>query len=491
MSNQQQQQPLKAPARGPSLNLANIQGDLVIGLQKRAQAFLFFSIRDLKSFKTALKQLVPDITTTQDVQDADKKIAQAREDAKGGRVWLKINGLNIAFTAAGLTKLGITDDKQPSRGVFFTGAEADAISLGDPVNDNGKLSTWKDEYLTPHIDGVLLVTAPGTQSLFDAVAQLEQRLGKSVHVEFEVEGQARPGANEGREHFGFKDGISVPGVRGINDKTVKPGNDILEPGLILTGYPESAKNKAKAEPAPAWAKDGSFLVFRELEQRVPEFHARSAKLAKSLQSKVPGVTAEFLEARMVGRWPSGAPLILSPLKEDEILGADAFKNNVFDYSKDIPASRCPASAHVRRDNPRAGIKEIPRQGGITDRLMVRQGIPYGPEVSLREQRDGKTQQERGLLFVSYQANIEDQFRFTQVAWSNNPDFPIGTKVPSGLDPIIGQAGGEPVTTQNIADLEGGDESADNEHTLHPQVIPRGGVYAFSPSIAALRDVLSV
>ena len=54
---------------------------------------------------------------------------------------------------------------------------------------------------------------------------------------------------------------------------------------------------------PAWALDGSFLVFRYLSQLVPEFDTFLKK------NPIPGVPPEFgselLGARLVGRWKSG------------------------------------------------------------------------------------------------------------------------------------------------------------------------------------------
>ena len=56
---------------------------------------------------------------------------------------------------------------------------------------------------------------------------------------------------------------------------------------------------------PAWAKDGSFLAFRQLQQLVPEFN----KFLTDHPIVVPGVLTReqgsaLLGARMVGRWKS-------------------------------------------------------------------------------------------------------------------------------------------------------------------------------------------
>lgn len=80
--------------------------------------------------------------------------------------------------------------------------------------------------------------------------------------------------------------------------------------------------------------DGSFLVFRKLQQLVPEFKSylsqNAIQNATSTLSKAEG--AELLGARMIGRWPSGAPVDLSPLADNPALGADPQRNNNFDYT---------------------------------------------------------------------------------------------------------------------------------------------------------------
>ena len=46
--------------RDPALDLDDIQGDVLIGLQKDAELFLFFRIADLARFKAGLRrQIVP------------------------------------------------------------------------------------------------------------------------------------------------------------------------------------------------------------------------------------------------------------------------------------------------------------------------------------------------------------------------------------------------------------------------------------------------
>lgn len=92
--------------------------------------------------------------------------------------------------------------------------------------------------------------------------------------------------------FGFLDGISQPAVQGV-DTTPNRGQETVPQGIILLGRDGDKQTR------PSWALDGSFLAFRYLPQLVPEFNA-------FLNEKpVPGLDADQLGARLVGRWKSG------------------------------------------------------------------------------------------------------------------------------------------------------------------------------------------
>jgi deferrochelatase/peroxidase EfeB len=84
----------------------------------------------------------------------------------------------------------------------------------------------------------------------------------------------------------------------VGFQTPLPGQAVVPTGEILVG--ETGDSVAR----PAWAKDGSFLVFRQLKQLVPEFN----KFLTDNPIREPGLTAQqgsdLLGARMVGRWKS-------------------------------------------------------------------------------------------------------------------------------------------------------------------------------------------
>lgn len=91
----------------------------------------------------------------------------------------------------------------------------------------------------------------------------------------------------------------------------------MDVGVIITGYPgDPARDKR-----PEWAKDGTFMVFRQLEQDVLGFEEYCKENGKRWKEFVPPALlaegqsltdeqgAQLWAARMIGRWASvGAEL---------------------------------------------------------------------------------------------------------------------------------------------------------------------------------------
>jgi deferrochelatase/peroxidase EfeB len=101
--------------------------------------------------------------------------------------------------------------------------------------------------------------------------------------------------------FGYLDGIAQPAIAGFNTQ-VQNGQSLILPGIILLGEPGDQFAR------PAWAKDGSFLVFRQLAQLVPEFDKfltdNPIQDPTGAVSLTPAQGSELLGARMIGRWKS-------------------------------------------------------------------------------------------------------------------------------------------------------------------------------------------
>lgn len=486
-----------AQASDPGLDLDDIQGDVLVGLHKDAELFLFFAIADAAGFKSALRQqVIGRLTSTRRVIERGR-VVQHRQPGRPGRrhPW---EGLNLGFTHRGLTRL-LGANRARLDPAFERGADhPDTIAaLNDPP-----ISQWLPAFVAEPIDGVFLIAGPHASLVRRHHERLLAMLGRSikpVHVEM---AQVRPGAERGHEHFGFQDGISQPGIRGLTPRSQPhrapgqglPGHDLVWPGEFVFGYPgqdpadPSRPGPMVALPA-AWARNGSFMVFRRLEQLVPEFRRFVAAEALRL-----GIAADLLAARLFGRWPSGAPLERAPLHDDSALGNDMLRNNAFNYADDPFQRRCPYGAHIRKTNRRDDLPGAAQAEMLTHRIL-RAGISFGPEVMPGETR---TAHSRGLMFVCYQIAIGRQFEWLQARFANDPGYVPGKRRPDdgspvtpGYDLIIGQA---PASTARTMDEPAPNYPAGNRRMSLE--MPRQFVnltaagYFFMPSLSALRTALT-
>ncbi|KIK61172.1 hypothetical protein GYMLUDRAFT_261090 [Collybiopsis luxurians FD-317 M1] len=447
------------------LNLSNIQGDILVD--------------DPAAFKSQLgSEILPLITP----------IIQILPDAPDPPATI----VNIAFSQKGLNALGIQDNLNDAD--FTNGQLSNAAFLGDQT------SNWEPAFASNNVHGVFLIESDTIDSVNAKLSQIQTISNGSISEVYRIQGQARPGDEQGHEHFGFLDGVSNPSLRGFVVPAL-PGQTIVDPGIILLG-----EEGDTVLERPDWAKDGSFLAFRQLQQRVPEFNKFLVDNALSEPGLSASENAQLLGARMMGRWKSGAPIDLTPLKDDPVLGADHNRNNVFNFTHpDDPnfdfktnQSYCPFSAHIRKTNPRADIATSFKQH------IIRGGIPYGPEVTDAENASNSSSTdpslERGLAFVAYQSNIEQGFAFLQHSWANNNSFHIIllSDAPNqqfianynsvGEDPIIGVAPND--GPRSPAGLDPNNQT--RTITINEDfVVSRGGEYFFSPSISAIQNTLSV
>lgn len=285
---------------------------------------------------------------------------------------------------------------------------------------------------------------------------------------------------EDKEHFGFADGVSQPFILGRKDAPPK-GESAIATGEILLGY---ANAYGRKPASPIWdthdfGANGTYLVFRKLHQHVDRFWGYLAQQARTLDPARADELTQWLAAKIVGRWKSGAPVVLSPHHDDPSLS----RANVFGYlDRDPHGELCPITSHVRRANPRDARGGTAKQSlDVANRhRILRRGRSYGPPLpdteALAGRDDGKP---RGLYFISLQASIARGFEFIQQTWLSNPGF-------AGLfcepDPIMGNGDGDSWATIPGSPVR---LRLPNVPIL---VTVMGGGYFFLPSLSALARV---
>ena len=98
--------------------------------------------------------------------------------------------------------------------------------------------------------------------------------------------------------FGFEDAISQPLLDGIDkQETIRADPAMKTSQNVITIVEPERKEKTR----PSWMKDGSFFVFRKLEQDVSTFD----KFCNDIWQSVGYDSAEQCGAKLMGRWKNG------------------------------------------------------------------------------------------------------------------------------------------------------------------------------------------
>lgn len=297
-----------------------------------------------------------------------------------------------------------------------------------------------------------------------------QSIADIITIEY---GSAIRNANgDGLEHFGYVDGISQPLF--LKDEVDRYVSENIAP--IKFDPAAELDLVLFADPLTA-APDsfGSYFVYRKLEQDVRGFNKAEESVADTLG--LSGDDRDRAGAMIVGRFEDGTPVTISG--KDKMISSGIMNN--FDYKESIgghddsAGARCPFHAHVRKVNPR-------RNAADKSHIMARRGIPYGHRnvsTTISQTFVQMPKSGIGLLFMSFQKSIQNQFEFIQTAWANNAAFPSSG---TGVDDIIGQGAGS--RKSKYAKIYN-DSASMQQATFNNFVTLKGGEYFFAPSIPFL------
>lgn len=537
------------------LDLHDIQGNIIKAYGRYGypmSRYLFFKIRRSTGARKFVELMVPLITNA------------ARTD-------LPTVTTNISFTYEGLKRLGIPEATLHSMPDEFTmGMKARRSIVGDtgpnyftnwdPVwnkTDDPKYNEYDQlTHIFIAINGKFIAPSdPADESAVSAsLAETEARLEDHYLKILDLAEQVKEGDDDavsimtghrsdngddepyqrgvampdGKEHFGYTDGISSTffkdsgddpsrviggGKPNGKDPLTTEGWDPIETGEFLLGHKDEADEYPEAAGPPLFSFNGTFMVYRKLHQNVASFENYLDKMGNEYPDG-----KEPFAAKLAGRWRNGAPLVSYPTedKADQLINdIKALQTKVrtdtasdderrelkalnirlrsFDYTDDVEGSRCPYGAHLRRANPRSALM-YNKEGAFSSpsalsnrRRVLRRGLPYGKSNPSNPTDDG----DHGIIIMLLNANLSRQFEFVQQQWFNyGNDF----KAANDQDPILGNHGINKNGAGSGRMVIEGDKQQNKPPFLcsgmPTMVETRGGDYYFVPSMTCLRMIAS-
>jgi Dyp-type peroxidase family len=404
-------------------------------------------------------------------------------DVVGGRAWLtglldKVQSaaevevsraamnrwVTVAFTWNGLRALGVDEASLATfPEEFKQGMVARAAMLGDTGANHP--DNWVGGLASPDLHAIAILFARDSAERVRCLSEHAKLLERCPGVELlsSLDLEATPPFDYAHDHFGYRDRLSQPVIEGTGEQPTPGSGAPLKAGEFILGYPDEDGPPANLPQPEILSRNGSYMAYRRLEEHLGAFRDFLRQHGQTPEEQ------EFIAAKLMGRWRSGAPLVLAPEQDDPALGADMQRNNDFNYKQMDPHGYAvPLGSHCRRMNPRDTAHNMNR------RRMIRRGATYGPLLPEGAPEDGV---ERGIAAFVICGSLIRQFEFAQNVWINDRNF---HELGNEHDPIIG-------TQDGTLEFKIPKRPIRRRITGLPAFTTvRGGAYFFLPGVKALR-----
>jgi Dyp-type peroxidase family len=434
------------------LELQDIQHFLLSRTPALAARYEFLTFRRPAHGHSWLSGMLPKVGTAQAV----------------GAGQLDSRWVSVAFTFAGLRALGVDEASLTTFPEEFRQGMAERARIIGATGVNGP-EHWTGGLAGPDLHAIVILFARDAAER-ERCAREHQRFLRECRAEVisSLDLEALPPYDHAHEHFGYRDRLSQPVIDGAGLEPTPGSGPPIKPGEFILGYPDERGLEPPLPRPQILTRNGSYVAYIRLEEHVATF--------RKFLREHGGETAEgqeLIAAKLMGRWRSGAPLVLAPEKDDPELGADMQRNNDFNYrDMDPHGYACPLGSHIRRLNPRDTGHNMQR------RKMIRRGGTYGPPLPDGAPEDGI---ERGIAAFIGCASLVSQFEFAMNVWVNDPDF---MDLKNERDPLCGTQDGtfdmtipkRPIRRKIVG--------------LPAFTTLKGGAYFFLPGVRAIRFLAS-
>jgi len=371
--------------------------------------------------------------------------------------------VTVAFTCNGLQALGVDEASLATfPEEFRQGMAARAEILGTTGANHP--DHWVGGLASPDLHAIVVLFARDVAERERCAREHKEYVSQCAGVEVlsSLDLEAIPPFDYAHEHFGYRDRLSVPVIEGTGEVPTPGSGAPIKAGEFFLGYPDETGLQPALPQPEILSRNGSYLAYFRLQEHVGTFRDFLRQHGKTPEEQ------ELVAAKLMGRWRSGAPLVLAPKKDDPELGKDMQRNNDFNYATMDPHGyACPVGSHIRRMNLRDTGENMER------RRMIRRGGTYGPPLPEGVPEDGV---ERGIAAFIGCASLVRQFEFAMNVWVNDPNFMELDE----RDPIFGTQDGTYDMTIPKRPIRMKFKGLPAFTTV------RGGAYFFLPGLKALR-----
>jgi Dyp-type peroxidase family len=377
--------------------------------------------------------------------------------------------VTIAFTWNGLRALGVDE---PSLATFPEEFRMGMAARWEVNGDTGinHPDHWVGGLASPDLHAIAILFARDAAERDRCTREHERYLAQcgGVEVLSSLDLEALPPYEYAHEHFGYRDRLSQPEIEGSGTPPRPGSGPPLKAGEFFLGYDDEAGPAPPLPQPEILSRNGSYVAYRRLQEHVGAFRDFLREHGNTREEQ------ELVAAKLMGRWRSGAPLVLAPEKDDPGLGADLNRTNDFNYGElDPHGYAAPLGCHIRRVNPRDTTVNTQR------RRIIRRGGTYGPPLPEGAPEDGI---ERGIAAFIGCASLVRQFEFLQNVWINDPEF---KELGNERDPLCGSQDGTFDFTIPKRPIKKVIKGIPSFTTM------KGGAYFFLPGLRALRYLASL
>lgn len=392
-----------------ALDFDDIQHFLIHRSPALAARYEFLAFRDPAAGRAWVKGISEKVSS-----------AAAVRAGQAGSRWV-----TVAFTWNGLRVLGVDQRSLATfPEEFCQGMAARADILGTTGTNHP--DHWTGGLASANLHAIAILFARDVPERERCRVEHEQFVSqcKGVEILSSLDLEAIQPFAYAKEHFGYRDRLSAPVIEGTGEEPIPGSGPPLKAGEFFLGYPDEEGEEPALPQPKILSRNGSYLAYLKMEEHVGAFREFLREHGNTPEEQ------ELIAAKLMGRWRSGAPLVLSPEKDDAAIAGDPQRTNNFDYGTMDPYGyACPLGSHIRRMNPRDTAVNVQR------RQMIRRGGTYGPPLPEGAPEDGR---ERGIAAFIGCASLVRQFEFAMNVWVNDPEF---HELGNERDPFVGTQDG--------------------------------------------------